>query len=635
MANKVPGGKSAGVPFLQNVCARLAVNKRVRRTLPFGGRLHIDRQLPFLCVYRRPEDHSDQGTERLLMGEASYLTASGRKQDQKRLSALAREVVSTLSPNFGAFLLVEIWDGKNEANGGEPPPPFRVFVSKADAETPAIERFERALRQVRVTRRPAAVEVFTGRRTCPPGLSPLISKQRSGQLNLQRLGLEIPPVYRDSQTGELFPLELRALHRGLARAFKQLFYEFARTQTTHFPPHYLSLGRRAVVKAVWEVDRQLAEVNDAFEFLLLLTPTNAEEAWRRFRRGRCERVPRFAYRPLPVEPSLLKRDLFKIRIERIEDPVIADLFREKQRELDRQISLLADRGGARFLYGSMQLYGQVSPELEALAKELLERLPARTREDSGQQRLDAEMFAQRVREEIDYYREAFPDFAATAEVRPDVTGLLSSKGRLLIGAGTHVPAPRTEALVQHEVGTHLLTYFNGKAQPFRQLYTGLAGYDELQEGLAVLSEYLVGGLSVSRMRILAARVLAVCRLVEGASFVDTFRELDRAYDFEQRTAFSVTMRVYRGGGLTKDAVYLSGLVKLLAYLKNGASIEPLFVGKINTTHIRIVKELRLRQVLRPVAVRPRYMDYPQTETRLQKLRELESPMQLIDGKQKK
>ena len=36
-------------------CARrLARNKRVRRTLPGWGRLHIDRQLPFLCVYRRP-----------------------------------------------------------------------------------------------------------------------------------------------------------------------------------------------------------------------------------------------------------------------------------------------------------------------------------------------------------------------------------------------------------------------------------------------------------------------------------------------------------------------------------------------------------------------------------------------------
>ena len=39
---------------------------------------------------------------------------------------------------------------------------------------------------------------------------------------------------------------------------------------------------------------------------------------------------------------------------------------------------------------------------------------------------------------------------------------------------------------------------HGRSQPFQQLYVGLAGYEALQEGLAVLSEYLVGGLSRPR-----------------------------------------------------------------------------------------------------------------------------------------
>ena len=39
----------------------------------------------------------------------------------------------------------------------------------------------------------------------------------------------------------------------------------------------------------------------------------------------------------------------------------------------------------------------------------------------------------------------------------------------------------------------MLTYFNGKLQPFHQLQCGFAGYDELQEGLAVLAEFFSGG----------------------------------------------------------------------------------------------------------------------------------------------
>ncbi len=126
---------------------------------------------------------------------------------------------------------------------------------------------------------------------------------------------------------------------------------------------------------------------------------------------------------------------------------------------------------------------------------------------------------------------------------------------------------RSEALLAHEVGTHLVTYYNGREQPFQQLYSGLAGYEELQEGLAVLSEYLVGGLSRARMRQLAGRVVAVRLLTDGATFVDTFRTLDQDWGFAQPMAYQITMRVFRGGGLTKDAVYLRGLQSILRYVQ--------------------------------------------------------------------
>ena len=160
-----------------------------------------------------------------------------------------------------------------------------------------------------------------------------------------------------------------------------------------------------------------------------------------------------------------------------------------------------------------------------------------------------------------------------------------SRGKLLINKNLKTPSTRINALLQHEVGTHLLTYYNGRAQPFRQLYCGLAGYDELQEGLAVLSEYLVNGLGRPRMRQLAAP--RGCCQADGrrSDFVDTFRLLDRNYDFSQTIALPITMRVYRGGGLTKDAVYLRGLQTMLKYLATGGDIEPLFVGKMaSRTH---------------------------------------------------
>ena len=64
----------------------------------------------------------------------------------------------------------------------------------------------------------------------------------------------------------------------------------------------------------------------------------------------------------------------------------------------------------------------------------------------------------------------------------------------------------------------------------------------------MLAEYFAGGLNRSRLRLLAGRVVAVRCLIDGASFIETFRELNRKFGFEQHTAFMVTMRVFRSGG---------------------------------------------------------------------------------------
>ena len=65
----------AGVsdPMVAAIVKRLEAGLSVRRKLPSGGYLHLDRQVPFLLVYRRPGGETAYGTEQLLRGEASYL----------------------------------------------------------------------------------------------------------------------------------------------------------------------------------------------------------------------------------------------------------------------------------------------------------------------------------------------------------------------------------------------------------------------------------------------------------------------------------------------------------------------------------------------------------------------------------
>jgi len=196
---------------------------------------------------------------------------------------------------------------------------------------------------------------------------------------------------------------------------------------------------------------------------------------------------------------------------------------------------------------------------------------------------------------------------------------MASRGHLLINKTIKIPVSRVEALIAHEVDTHIVTYYNGQAQPFRQLYVGLPNYDELQEGLAVLAEYLVGGLNRPRLRLLAARVVAAKSMIDGASFIDVFHQLNGTYNFEQKTAFTITMRIFRSGGLTKDAVYLRGLLKLLEYLKAGGELETLYIGKFGLEHLSLIKELQSRKILTPPPLRPHFLDNPESKERIKML----------------
>ncbi len=611
--------------LISEVVERLAANRRVRRTLPRRGRLHIDRQLPFLCVYRYPADHADAGTKDFVRSEASYLIVSGGKKLRRDVTALIDRVVSTLAPEFGAFLVIEIWAGPQEVPGVDPrsphvPPGFRVLAPPSSTISPTVDTLASNLKKVRVLKQSVEVEIERTTRTVPPGLAPLLSAERARQLGCTIVGIEVPPVWRDPKSDQGFPLLQRTLRRRLSQAFQRAIYEFADGQTTHTPAHYHALGRRAVVKAVWDVDAQLAKVSSSFDFLLQVTPVNSDAAWNQFRSSRFQQTPDFHYLPTPMDPALLKRQLYRVPIERVEDPALHHVFQQKQEELDRKITMLRDRNSRSFLYGSLQLYGAVSDDLYGLAAQLLEQTPSRTKDESKSGQLDAKALAGRAEKEFEYYRAQSSDFAASTEVSSKAAGIMVSRGKLLINKNLKTAPERVEPLLHHEIGTHLLTYYNGRAQPFRQLYSGLAGYDELQEGLAVLAEYLVGGLSRPRIRQLAARVVASRHLVDGASFVETFRELDHNHDFSQRTAFTITMRVYRGGGLTKDAVYLRGLRTILRYLGKGGDIDPLLVGKFAAEHVPIIKELQFRKVLRPPPLRPRYLDDPQAVQRLQKVR---------------
>jgi hypothetical protein len=91
----------------------------------------------------------------------------------------------------------------------------------------------------------------------------------------------------------------------------------------------------------------------------------------------------------------------------------------------------------------------------------------------------------------------------------------------------------------------------------------------------------------------------------------------------------VTVRVFRAGGLTKDAVYLRGLLDLVQHVAAGGDLEVLFLGKMPLTAAPLVEDLHRRGVLRDPLLRPRYLDKPTAQDRLARLAEVRSLVELI------
>jgi uncharacterized protein (TIGR02421 family) len=163
------------------------------------------------------------------------------------------------------------------------------------------------------------------------------------------------------------------------------------------------------------------------------------------------------------------------------------------------------------------------------------------------------------------------------------------------------------------------------------LTIGLPGYDETQEGLAVLAEFLTGGLDPRRLRVLAARVVAVDMMLDGAEFLDIFESLRAEHRIPRKTAWIIAIRVVVAGGSVKDAIYLRGITRLLEALGEGISLDALFVGKLALDHIPLIQDLLDRDVLQAPWVRPRWLDVPGAQERLDRLRAGASVTDLYEG----
>ena len=187
---------------------------------------------------------------------------------------------------------------------------------------------------------------------------------------------------------------------------------------------------------------------------------------------------------------------------------------------------------------------------------------------------------------------------------------VSAKDKTIyINSRINYTAEEVERLKVHEIEVHVYRGVNGNEQPFRIFRDGLAGYDETEEGLAIMAEEKMGCLRTDtrQMKLYAGRALCVAHCMKG-SFHDAFKKL-REF-FPEYLAYRLTERCKRGledtskkGGFTRGFHYLSGWGKVREYVEGGGDLGILYVGKIGLEDTGTVRLLLEKGKLKP----PRYL----------------------------
>lgn len=597
-----------------------------RREFAQGGRAHIDRPLPFL-VLNRDEGQAISLARRVATITASYV-AWPADADATALSCIA-ELLAVLRRDFPSFLLASIHDLAIDASlAGDSPrlEPYR-FVIGASPDAPAqaaARRLQAALSDICIDLRQPDVE-----RAARPYAEPGVEVRLAGADGISRLSLGLPQIHRVPGEERIYPQIFHELETRVLDALLQAFAAFVDATT---PPRdslqparpHRSLGRSRYIEAAVEVDRSLARISRSFDFLLGVSPINSMQAYDLFEAGKRSTEPEFRYRPLSVNPNLAKRDLYAIDLRAVEDPVLETLFREKQQDLDQQLMMLQRRNTPAFRYVSLLQYGGVEAPLLAQAHAILSRVTERDDDrTAGSARVDCDAIRAAAEALIARYRHKVPEFKRAAVVlREDIPpGLMVSGESLLIATSTQMSLARLDALLQHEISVHLLTCINGNQQGLGIFGSGLAGYEGVQEGLGVFAEFVSGGLTAARLRLLAARVLVVDAMLGGAGFVDCHRLLHRDHGFASLRAFNIVARIFRSGGLTKDAIYLRGFNQVFAFVASGHELDPFWFGKIAEQHVPVVEELRARGILRQPPATPEFLARPAVRRTIALVRE--------------
>ncbi|GHA31312.1 flavohemoglobin expression-modulating QEGLA motif protein [Photobacterium aphoticum] len=412
--------------------------------------------------------------------------------------------------------------------------------------------------------------------------------------------LEVKKVFMDEARGESYPLVIEKMKAEMKNVLTEHAAEtiLRRTKVKKLTSSHILASK--LPREVIKLDRQLHAIARGVNTLSYINPLNIKQEKRRFLQRPHDYQPNFTYRQLDLDPYKFREQLYRLPVEDIRDADIQQMYRKVIDQLAVRIDLLTSIGTDEFLYNSLRYYGQPDQQDIANANFILHACEYDEPEDET-------ITAQQA---IQAFKDAADDYGIKCKIAGSkqlIARAMVSGRNIKVNLGAKFNQKDLNALIHHELGVHLVTSANAEMQPLKVLQLGLPGNTHTQEGLAILCEHLSGSFPLHRLKTLALRVIAVDMMVRGETFNETYHVLHHEYKLSKDDAFTITARAYRGGGFTKDYLYLKGLKDALHAYAN-EDLTSLFVGKTGFEFKPLLDELITREILNKPAFLPKALE---------------------------
>lgn len=354
-----------------------------------------------------------------------------------------------------------------------------------------------------------------------------------------------------------------------------------------------------IAQSLLDFDSQFHELVKTINILSAVNPVNFNQQKKTFYDSYFSMEPDFTYVSSKVDVFATKRKLFDLPLEVVKDEDLYQMYFDTINSYVDKVDQFNSIGSHEFIYDSLRYYGEPTQKDIGNARFIL-HLPGNLNEENE------------TLLEFDDIKQRLCDFADSNQYSYSlklednmIANALVSGTTIKVNKNARLSLSDTNALAHHEIGVHLVTTLNARAQPLRILEIGNPLNTMTQEGLAILSEYLSDNLTIKRLKILALRVVAVESMIKEKSFRKTFLLLKEEYGASNDLAFSVSARIYRGGGFVKDYLYLQGFHKMLNAYESEDDFSLLFAGKTSLKYLpRISRLIEKGFLIKPQQVSP-------------------------------